>query len=105
MQRRNCPIDGSERVMPISLQIGHRVEQAASVRMSRRAENILPGSEFDDTSRIHYRDAASDLRNHSEIVRDEEHGQAELGTQLREQFEDLRLNRHVKCCGRLVGNE
>ena len=40
-----------------------------------------------------------------QVVADEDHAETELRAQVREQVEDLRLNRHVEGADRLVGDQ
>ena len=62
-------------------------------------------AELDHASGIHHGHAAGNLGNHGKIVRDEEHGQAELGAQFGEQVKDLGLDGDVERGGGLVGDE
>ena len=48
---------------------------------------------------------AATLRHDSEIVGDENHGEAEIALQLREKFEDLFLHGDVERGGRFIGDE
>ena len=66
--------------------------------------DLARGSGLDDLAGIHHHHPVGDIGNHAEIVRDEEHAHAHLGLEFLEQLEHLRLNRHVKCRGRLVGD-
>jgi len=72
--------------------------------MGGRAKDFLPGAQFDHAAGIHYGYAIGDLRNYGEIVRDEEHGEAEFGAELREEVEDLGLDGDVERGGGLVGD-
>ena len=49
--------------------------------------------------------AVGEVRDHRELVRDEDDAQPELGDQLAEQVEDLRLDRDVERAHRLVGDD
>ena len=49
--------------------------------------------------------SVGDARDHAQVVRDEDQRHAELALQLREQAQDLRLDRHVERRGRLVGDQ
>ena len=105
MQRWNCALDGFERTCALGFQVGHCVQETARVRMRWRVEDSLSGSKFYHAAGIHYGDAVRDLRDHGKIVRDEEHGQAELGAELGEEIEDLGLDGDIERGGGLVGDE
>ena len=85
--------------------IGHGRHQRLGVRMLRRGEQRLGGRRLDDASDVHHRHALADVLDHRQVVRDEEHGEAERVLQLEEQVEDLRLDRHVEGRHRLVGDD
>ncbi len=63
------------------------------------------GRGLDDTAEIHHRDAAADVVDHGEIVRDEEIGEPEFLLQILQQIDDLRLDRHVERGDRLVADD
>src|SRR5437879_7149425 len=73
--------------------------------MRWRLEDRLSGSKFYHAAGVHYGDAVRDLGDYGEIVRDEEHGQAELGAKFSEQVEDLGLDGDIERGGGLVGDE
>src|ERR1700722_15946068 len=105
MHGRDSAFDRSESAVAVCFQIWHGQQKPASIRMSRRLKDFLLTREFNQTSRIHYSHAIGNLRNHSEVVRDEEHGQAKLGAQLSEKLEDLRLNGDVQRGSRFIGDQ
>ena len=65
----------------------------------------MPGAELHHAAGIHHGHSAGDLGNDGEIVRDEEHGQAEFGAELCEQIEYLGLDGDIERGGGLVGDE
>jgi hypothetical protein len=71
----------------------------------RRPEEALYGRLLDDLPGVHHEGAVGHLRDDAEIVRDEEHREAELVAQAEQELEDLRLDRHVERRRRLVGDE
>ncbi len=75
----------SQRLATFRFQVGHGLQKAAGVGMCRRTKDFMPCAELDYAAGIHHGHAVGDLRNHGEIVRDEEHGQAKLGAQFCEQ--------------------
>jgi len=54
------------------------------------------GSDLHDAAEIHYGDAAADVLDYRQIVRDEQISEAEFLLQVLEQIDDLRLDRHVE---------
>ena len=58
--------------------IGHGLQKAAGIGMCGGRERFHACSELDYAAGIHDGDAVGDLRDHGEIVRDEEHGEAEF---------------------------
>ena len=80
-------------------------EQRARVRMSWRRENAARRSGLDALPGIDDADIVAQLGDDAEIVRDEQHRQAELAHQIAQQFENLPLRRDVERGGRLVGDD
>ena len=61
--------------------------------------------DLDHLAEVHHRDAVADVPHHRQIVGDEQVRQPELVLQVREQVEDLRLDRHVERRHRLVADD
>src|SRR5580658_9440187 len=89
LQRWHSAFDGAERTPPLRPQVGNGLEQSSSIRMSRSLENFPLRPQFHNAPGIHHGHAIGHLRDHSKIVRDEEHGQAKLAAQVGEQLENL----------------
>ena len=68
-------------------------------------EDVVDGALLDDLSGVHDEDAVGDLRDHSEVVGDQDHRQAPLLVEVLNQLHDLRLDRDVEGGGRLVGDQ
>ena len=68
-------------------------------------EDLLDGTGLDDLPLGHHADAVRDLPHDAEIVRDEQNGHSELGLQVFEELQDLRLHRDVERGRGLVGDE
>ena len=85
MQRRDSAFDGIEWLIAIRFQIWDGVQEAARVGVCGGVKNFMRRSQFHHASGIHHGDAVGDLRDHGEIVRNEEHRQVELGAEFREQ--------------------
>src|SRR4051812_44525549 len=73
--------------------------------MARVLEQRVGVGELDDLAEVHHRDAVADVPHDAEVVGDEDDRQAELGLQLLEQVDDLRLDRDVERGDRLVGDD
>src|SRR5688500_10337605 len=80
-------------------------EQPLRVRVQRLLEQLAHRRFFDDLCAVHHAHALGGLRDDAHVVRDEHDGHAELGLQLVQQLEDLRLDGHVESGGRLVGDQ
>ena len=84
----------------------------AAPRRSARAyadaagrQRRLDRSLFDDLAAIHHQHAAAQMAHDGEIVRDKQHGEAELGAQPRQKIEKLRLNRDIEPGNDLIGDQ
>ena len=64
--------------------------------MRRSVEDLSLRSQFHEIAGIHHGNAVGDLGNHREVVRDKQHSQAKLGSQLAEELENLRLHRDIE---------
>ncbi len=73
--------------------------------MLRGGEDIARGAPLDDLAVVHDADPVGHLAHDAEIVGDEQHGHVELGLELEQEIEDLRLDGDVERGGRLVGDE
>jgi hypothetical protein len=68
-------------------------------RIERRGRRGL-----DNAPKIHHGDTVADMAHHAEIVRDEQHRQAEPVLKIEQQVDDLGLNRDVERGYRFVGD-
>ena len=73
--------------------------------MARRAEEFLGAGAFDDLAAAHQRDMVRHVLHHRQIVRDQQHGHAQLALDVGQQVQHLRLDGHVQRRGRLVGDQ
>ena len=85
--------------------LGHRGEELAGVGMFGAFEHLFERAGLHDPSLAHDRHPVGDLRDHTEVVGDEEEAHAALALELLHQSEDLGLHRHVEGGGRLVRDE
>ena len=86
-------------------EFGHRREERLRVRVLRRRKERFGVVRLDDFAVAHHGDAVGNLRDDPHVVRDEEHGHADLFLELLDERKDLRLYRYVKRRRRFVGNE
>ena len=73
--------------------------------MARFAEERRGRAAFDDLAGIHDHDPVAHLGHDAEIVGDQQHRHAELLLQPAQEFENLRLDRHIECRRRLVRDQ
>ena len=73
--------------------------------MARPGEDLRRGARLHDAPGIHDGDRLAHLGHHAEVMGDEQDGEAHLLLQGLQQLHDLRLDRHVECRRRLVGDE
>ena len=73
--------------------------------MLRRGEHLLHRALLDDLAVVHDADDVGDAPHDAEVVGDEQQAHAEPLADVGQQFEDLRLHRHVERGGRLVGDQ
>ena len=66
------------------------------------AQNFRRGAFFNDAACVHHGNAIRNLRDDSEVVRDEEKRETQFTAQFRKQLEDLRLHGDVERGGGLV---
>ena len=55
---------------------GDRRQQRRRVGVQRGGEQRLPRGKFDDAAEIHHRHVATGMRDHAEVVADEQHAEA-----------------------------
>ena len=73
--------------------------------MFGRPVQLLRRRDFHHLAEIEHDDPIAQVFDHVEIVRDEQHREAEALAQVAKQIDDLRLNRDVECGYWLVGND
>ena len=69
------------------------------------AKTLVGFARFDNLSVLHHDHVVGDAPDNVEVVGDEQHRHAELGLQVFEQLEDLRLHGDVERRRRLVGDQ
>ena len=91
---------------PVMSRSGIASQQHAACRGAAAASNSASRRrQLDEPPEIHHADAVGDVRDHREVVGDEEVGEAELALQVLHQVQDLRLHRDVERRGRLVADQ
>ena len=80
-------------------------QQADRVRVTRVLEHVLDRALLDEPPGVEHADAIAHLRDHAEVVADEEHRRVELRLELRDEIEHLRLDRRVETGRRLVEDQ
>src|SRR5262245_8906776 len=78
-------------------------KEPARVRMSGVTKDIEDKAGFDDFSCAHHRDGLSDFRDHTKVMRNENHGNAETRLKAGEQLQNLGLNGDVESGCRFIG--
>ncbi len=68
-------------------------------------EDFLRGAGLDNATRIHHGDPVGDTRHDTKIMRDQNDPDVEFLLNLRDQQQDLCLNRHVECGCRFVRDQ
>ena len=82
--------------LALQIRVGHGREQAQRVGMERIREQHFARRDLDDAAAAHHGDLVGDVVDDGEIVRNEEVREPELGLQVLQQVQDLRLDRDVE---------
>ena len=69
------------------------------------AVNIVQRSAFQYAAMIHHDDFISDIRDHAKIMGDHQNGHLQIRLQVVQQFQNLRLNSHIKRRRRLIRDQ
>ena len=84
---------------------GHRGQQRTGIGMTRDREKLVRGRDLRHLAEVHDRDGLADVAHHGKVVRDEDVGEPEVGLQVDEQVDDLRLDGDVEGRHRLVADD
>jgi hypothetical protein len=104
-QIRNDAGDIAQSLAGVSAEARRRLQESERVRVRWSGEHCARRTLFDDASGVHDCDAIGELRDHAEIVGDEDHSGAAVAAALAQQFENLRLHGDVERGRRLVGDD
>src|SRR5215831_16879889 len=74
----------------------NRLKQPLRVGMLRIVEDIHRRTDLYNLTGVHYRNIVGNFGNHSEIMRNQNHGEVELFAKVVEKVEDLRLDRDIQ---------
>ncbi|KPZ30016.1 hypothetical protein AN901_204522 [Pseudomonas syringae pv. theae] len=80
-------------------------QQRLGVRVIGPRKQVIDRCGLDHPAQVHHHHAVTQVFHHTQVVADEQIGQAQLIAQVHEQVENLRLNRHVQRCHRLVTDQ
>src|SRR5579872_63880 len=80
-------------------------EERARVGVRRGLEQPPDGARLDEPAKIENADAAHEIAHETEIVRDEDVGEAERAAEVDQELDDLRLDRDVERGSRLVKHQ
>ncbi len=83
----------------------HRIHQAHGIGMLGIVEKDINRGSLNDPAGVHDRDPVSHLRDHPEVMGDQQDAHAVLLLEIPQQGEYLGLNRHVERGRRLVRDE
>ena len=102
---RVAPETGGIPAEPLVADLRERGRERRGVRMLGVVEHLVGGALFHQPTRVHDGQAIGDLDQHREVVRDEDHREAELVLELLHEPEHLGLNHDVEGGGGLVGED
>ena len=82
-----------------------RPEQGPGIGVLRRFVNGTAVGHLDDAAEVHDGDAVAEVFHHSQVVRDEEVGEAEVFLEVVEKIENLRLNGNIQSADWFVAHD
>ena len=103
-QRRHRAGNGGQ-AAPALGRVGQRTQQQTRIRVLRRGKKFFGRRHFNDLPGVHQRHLVGHARDHRQIVGDQQQAHALFFLQLLQQVQNLRLDGHVECRGRLVGHQ
>ncbi len=84
---------------------GLGTKQLLRIGVLRRVKDPRHGAGLDDLALLHHADPVGDAPHDPQIMGDEQQGHAFVALQFGQQFQNLRLNRHIERRGGLVGDQ
>ena len=73
--------------------------------MGRGGKHLFGPALLDDAAQIHHQHTVAETAHDQQVMADEQHRQAKLGPQIREEPDDLRLDRDVQRGDRFIGDQ
>ena len=80
-------------------------EKLRSIPMRGACKHLSRAAAFHDAAPVHHHDLFRHIRDHAEIMCDEDHRHAGLALQIAHQAEHLRLCRYIECRGRFIRDQ
>ena len=102
---RRAAGDGRAGAAPWWRAVGAARQEADRVGMARRADHVAHAADLRRCARHTSRQCGPPPRPPRDVVRDEDHREAELALQLAQQQQDLDLDGRIERGGRLVGEQ
>ena len=93
---------GDERALGVDVREG--AQQRPGIRVPRPLVDRHHVTHLGVPARVHHRDPVTGLRDHGQVVRDEDHREPQLRSQVAQQLQDLGLDHHVQRGHRLIGD-
>ena len=84
---------------------GVEVEQCAAIRVPGIVEEGADRRDFRDGASIENHHPIRHFRDHAKVMRDEDHGKVGSVAETAQELENLRLDRHIECRSRLIGDQ
>jgi|TARA_B100001971_G_C17798903_1_gene338394 hypothetical protein len=86
----------------LGIRDGNRREEGDGIGVFGVLVEIIAGCDLNDFSKVHHCNPVTDVSHHGKVMRDEKVGQVQFFSQFHKQFDDLTLNRYIKCGNRLI---
>ena len=86
-------------------QLRQSLQQSPGVGVPCVVEDLFHGAVLDDLARVHNGHAVGHVCHNAQVMGDVDNGHAQLLLQVADQLQDLCLNGHVQCSGRLVADQ
>lgn len=103
--RSAARLKGIEVELTVEIGIGNGGQERPRVRVDRIAHQHLTRRQLHDPACAHDRDPVGHVVDDREVVRDEQHRQAELFLQVLEKIQDLCLHRNIECRNGFIADE
>ena len=85
--------------------VGVAGQQRLRIGMARIGQNLSGGARLHGLAGVHDGGGIAELGYDAEVMRHEQHGDAEFLGERFQELEDLQLRRHIERSGGLIGNE